>query len=177
MLGVPCARTRTRLSKAEEAAHRQRSLRIWQLSQSTTGEALYRISGVLRLSSPHGGRTGQCLGAVGEACPGRDAVFFLSSLLSLRLANRVALRLGSLVRWQGRRNSIPLWRRASLPTGHGARRRRVGEPQQSKRLAANMSCVRMLAQRGWIMDYSTCRVQALLVPCRCLALAPTEGFW
>lgn len=38
--------------------------------------------------------------------------------------------------WQGRRNSIPLWRRASLPTGHGAWPRRVGEPQ-SKRFAAN----------------------------------------
>lgn len=26
---------------------------------------------------------------------------------------------------------------SNLPTGHGARQRRVGEPQQSKRLAAN----------------------------------------
>lgn len=36
-----------------------------------------------------------------------------------------------------------------------------------------MSCVRILAQRGW----STCPVLALLVPGLCLALGRTEGFW
>lgn len=86
---------------------------------------------------------------------GTQLFFFFSFLLSPHLANRVALRLGALVWWQGRRNSIPLWRRASLPTGHGARRRRVGEPQQSKRLAANE--LRADARtKSMDMEYSTC---------------------
>ncbi|KAL6904838.1 hypothetical protein GGI43DRAFT_291737 [Trichoderma evansii] len=140
----------------------------------------YRISGVSRRLSPASGRqNGPMSGRCWRGLPGEtqlsSLVFFLSiPCLVWQCVSRKesCSSQGSLVRWQGRRNSIPLWRRASLPTGHGARRRRVGEPQQSKRLAANELRADTRTKDGVRAEYWRCSYLACVLP-----WGRTEGFF
>jgi hypothetical protein len=110
--------------------------------------------------------------------PGETQLSFSFSLCSSFSASP-AIKSCSKVPWPGwqGRGGIPFLcgvERASQPgmaPGQGG----WESPRASD--LRRMSCVRILAQRVW----STCRVQALLVPCRtesrCLALGRTEGFF
>jgi hypothetical protein len=149
------------------------SLRSSQLCYRALPDRHYIALAAYRDSPPRlrETRTGQCLGGIGEACRGRPSCPFLSfSFFSVHLPQKESC---SKVPWPGGRGGgIPFLcgvERASQPgmaPGKGGWR----GPRASD--SRRMSCVRILAQRVW----STCRVQALLVPCRVSCLGSDGGF-